>query len=44
VPLLAQVPLRDAVREAGDSGRPVALDGDETFDALARAIQDALPV
>jgi ATP-binding protein involved in chromosome partitioning len=44
VPLLAQVPLRDAVREAGDNGRPVALDGDATFDALARAIQDALPV
>ena len=44
VPLLAQLPLRDDVRQAGDNGRPVALEGDAVFDALARALAARLPV
>ncbi len=44
VPLLAQLPLRDDVRAAGDAGQPVALAGDATFTALARRVADVLPV
>ncbi len=46
VPLLAQVPLDGAIREAGDAGRPVALRDDgagAAFHAVAAAIRQALP-
>ncbi len=43
VDLLGQVPLRDAIRAAGDAGRPAVLDGDEVFAELARRIAERLP-
>ena len=44
VPVLAQVPLRDGIREAGDNGRPAVLDGEAVFTAMAEAVGRALPV
>lgn len=44
VPLLAQVPLRDQIREAGDNGRPAVLDGETVFTTMAEAVGRALPV
>jgi ATP-binding protein involved in chromosome partitioning len=41
--LLAEVPLKDATRLAGDGGRPAVLDGDPVFAALARRIAERLP-
>jgi ATP-binding protein involved in chromosome partitioning len=38
VPLLAQIPLREKVREGGDKGRPAVLDGDAAFMAMAERI------
>jgi ATP-binding protein involved in chromosome partitioning len=38
VPLLAQIPLKESVREAGDRGRPAVLDGDANFMAMAERI------
>ena len=45
VPLLVQVPLEQTVREAGDVGRPAALQDSmvsEVFDYLAQKIQEAV--
>ena len=43
VPLLAQVPLRDAIRKGGDEGRPAVLDGDAAFQAIATKVAAVLP-
>ncbi len=45
--LLGQIPLRSAIREGGDTGRPVALGDDASARAfldLARAVAHKLPV
>ena len=45
IPLLVQVPLEQSVREAGDVGRPAALQNSmvsEVFDDLAQKIQEAV--
>ncbi len=44
VPLLAQVPLREKIREGGDKGRPAVLDGETVFTEIAAKIAMALPV
>lgn len=44
VPLLAQVPLREKIREGGDNGRPAVLDGETVFTEIAAKIAMALPV
>lgn len=44
VPLLSQVPLREAIREGGDAGRPATLDGHVEFVEIAAQIVKALPV
>lgn len=44
VSLLGQVPLRDAIRSGGDNGRPAVLDGETVFEAVAAAVERALPV
>jgi len=44
VPLLAQVPLKEKIREGGDQGRPAVLDGEGIFTELAAKIAMALPV
>jgi ATP-binding protein involved in chromosome partitioning len=44
VPLLAQIPLREAIREGGDAGRPATLDGHVEFVEIAAQIVKALPV
>ncbi|MES2640079.1 MAG: Mrp/NBP35 family ATP-binding protein [Myxococcota bacterium] len=43
VELLGQVPLKDTTRAAGDAGRPVVLEGDPVFVALATRIAELLP-
>lgn len=44
IDLLGEVPLRDAIRAAGDNGRPAVLDGEPVFHAIATAIAERLPV
>lgn len=41
-PLLASLPLALDVRQAGDAGAPLALDGNTVFEALARDVWAAL--
>lgn len=43
VPLLGQVPLRDAIRLGGDQGRPAVLDGDASLQSVAHKIVQILP-
>jgi ATP-binding protein involved in chromosome partitioning len=43
VALLAQVPMRDRIREGGDAGRPAVLDGDEALMDVARRVVKVLP-
>lgn len=44
VALLGQVPLKDAIRSGGDTGRPAVLDGEAVFAGIAAAVERALPV
>jgi ATP-binding protein involved in chromosome partitioning len=44
VDLLGEVPLRDAIRQGGDGGRPAVLDGERVFAAIATRIAERLPV
>ncbi len=43
VALLGQVPLKDAIRSGGDTGRPAVLDGEGVFTSIAAAIERVLP-
>ncbi len=43
VPLLGQVPLRDAIRAGGDAGRPAVLDGESIFAEIASRVTTLLP-
>jgi ATP-binding protein involved in chromosome partitioning len=43
VPLLAQVPLREGIRQGGDNGRPAVLDGETIFTEIAAKIARLLP-
>lgn len=38
VPLLAQIPLKEKLREGGDKGRPAVLDGDAALMAMAEKV------
>ena len=46
IPLLAQVPIVQGIRESGDSGKPIALSSDnpsgKAFSMLAQAVDEAL--
>jgi ATP-binding protein involved in chromosome partitioning len=43
VPLLGEVPLRDAIRAGGDAGRPAVLDGERVFHDIATQLVERLP-
>lgn len=47
IPLLGQIPLVEAISEAGDKGSPIALDADspvtKSFDKVAAAIRKQIP-
>jgi ATP-binding protein involved in chromosome partitioning len=43
VPLLAQVPLQDAIRAGGDAGRPAVIDGIGGFESMAAKVVALLP-